>query len=187
MVNNVRCPPDRVKGRRGRCEAKAAQQDISREEWPSADRQFGNPCLYRVWRGLTGFSLDWRLGFPWFSLDSLVRNVTFQRLTGAQRRERFSRFSPPKLRQHRSVAMTRLQPVSTDGRLDPGSRSGALMKPTIACILIFRKRLLKRVAIHYELPEFPLRREFWRELPFSGLFRLSNAAVAPKCPLAWAL
>ena len=29
------------------------------------------------------------------------------------------------------------------------------MKPTVAEILVFRKRLLKRASIHYELPEFP--------------------------------
>ena len=58
-----------------------------RESTGRRDRQFGISWAQPDWRGLTWFCLGWRLGFAWFSLDSLVRNGTFQRVTDAQRRQ----------------------------------------------------------------------------------------------------
>jgi hypothetical protein len=41
--------------------------------------------------------LNWRLAFPWISLDSLVRNVSFQWVTGDLRRENFFAVLSPEL------------------------------------------------------------------------------------------
>src|ERR1700686_4872856 len=92
-------------------------------------RLFNRPAIWKP-LSLPGLARVHWFSFglaAWFSLVFLgfsCPNLDFSMAYGRSAARQFFSLLSPKLTQHRSVAMTRLQPVSTDGRLDPGVSIG---------------------------------------------------------------
>jgi hypothetical protein len=75
----------------------SSRKCVWRRPSPSASGNLETLALPGFGAGSIGFSWIAGFGFPWISLDSLVRIGSFQWVTGVPRREVFSSSSPRKL------------------------------------------------------------------------------------------